>query len=180
MAKRLEAFKMDDPNKEEENYPLGPFRQTFQPRALPGMVLLFSAIFCGLMFVVETYTAIHKYLGPSDGLLSGRYRRDAILIAAILGMVFFILTVALSALYYSHKKSHVDLHEYGIRVVTWRKATAFPWMNIDDIKVEPIFGRSQRPVNWDYQLTRDDGARARFRGLEDMEFLAKRIERKVA
>jgi len=113
-------------------------------------------------------------------LISGRFRRDAILIAAILALVFALLTVILGALYYVHKKQRVDLFEYGIRVITWRGATSFPWISITDLEVEPIFGKSSTPVNWDFRLTRDDGMKSQFRGLEDLERLGKIVERKVS
>ncbi|MBC8506716.1 MAG: hypothetical protein H8D34_17770 [Chloroflexi bacterium] len=159
---------------------LGTLQNSYHPRALPGKVLLGSAIFCGLMSVLELITAVNKYLGPPNTVLSDRYRQDAIMIAAVLSVVFFLLAIALSALYFAHKKHRVDLYEYGIVVVTWRGSTDFPWRNIDDLKMLPIYGRSRRPVNWDITVVRNDDVAAKFRGLEGLTVLIKTIERKIA
>jgi len=132
------------------------------------------------MSVLEFVTAINKYLAPPNEILSDSFRKDAILIAAILGVVFFLLAAALGALYYAHTKHRVDLYEHGIDVVTWRGSTSFPWRNIDDLRAMPIYGRSRRPVNWDITVLRDDDVKAKFRGLEDLTGLVKRIERKIA
>ena len=162
-----------------EPHPLGKFRKSYTPRAAPGKAMLGMAIFCGVMSVVEIITAVNKYFTPPSTVLSDRFRQDAILIAAILGAVFFLLGLVMLALFYTHKKHRVDLYEYGFVVVTWRGSTSFRWDEIDDLQVMPIFGNSRRPINWDYTVTRDDGAKARFRGLEGLESLGRIIEGKI-
>ena len=166
-------------NQSNELHRLGKFRKTYTPRAAPGKVMLGSAIFCGLMSVIEFANAISKHLGPPNTVISDRYRQDAILIAAILGAVFFVIAVILSALYYTHKKHHVDLYEHGFVVVTWRGSTSFHWDEIYDLQIMPIYGRSRRPVNWNFTVTRDDGVKAQFRGLEGLESLGRIIEGKI-
>jgi hypothetical protein len=83
------------------------------------------------------------------------------------------------ALYYTHIKLRVDLYVNGFVVLTWRGSTAFPWDEIDDLQVMPIYGNSRRPVNWEYKVTRDDGVKARFRGLEGLESLGRIIEGRI-
>lgn len=163
-----------------EPHPLGTLRKSYFPRPVPGKVMLGSAIFCATMSVLEFITAISKYLGPPNTVLSDRYRQDAIFIAAILATIFFLLTIILSALYYTHKKHRVDLYEHGIVIATWRGNTAFPWDEIVDLQVLPIYGRGRRPVNWDFTVKRYDGTKARFRGLEGLEGLGKIIAREIA
>ena len=141
--------------------------------------MLGMAIFCGVMSVIEFITAVNKYFTPPSTILSDRFRQDAILIAVILGAVFFLLGLAMLALFYSHKKHRVDLYEYGFVVVTWRGSTSFRWDEIDGLEVVPIYGNSRWPVNWDYTVTRDDGVKARFRGLEGLESLGRIIEGKI-
>ncbi|MBT3389870.1 MAG: hypothetical protein HN413_05615 [Chloroflexi bacterium] len=162
-----------------EPHPLGTLRKSYFPRPVPGKVMLGSAIFCAAISVLEFITALSKYLGPPNKVLSDRYRQDAILIAAILALIFFLLAILLGALYYAHKKHRVDLYESGIVITTWRNSTAFPWYNTDDFQVMPIYGRSRKPINWDCTLTRDDGVKAQFRGLEGLESLIKTIEHEM-
>jgi len=162
-----------------EPHPLGNFQKAFTPRPTPGKVLLGSAIFCGVMSVIEFVTAINKFLAPPNEILGDSYRQDSIMIAAILGVVFLVLAVALGALYYAHTKHRVDVFEQGVVISSWRGSTTFPWNNIDDFKVLPIYGRSRRPVNWDCTVMRDDGTKAQFRGLVDLEILIKTVERKM-
>ena len=164
----------------KESHPLGNFRKSYTPRAVSGKVMLGSAIFCALMGVLEFANAISKYLGPPNTILSDRFRKDAILIAAILGVIFSLLTVTLGALYYTHKKHRVDLYEHGFVVITWRESTSFSWYNIDDYQVLPIYGRSNRPVNLNFTVRRDDGIKAQFRGLENLEALGRIIEAKIS
>lgn len=162
-----------------EPHPLGKLRNSYTPRIAPGKMMLGVAIFCGVMSVIEFITAVNKYFTPPSTVLSDRFRQDAILIAAILGAVFFLLGLAMLALFYTHKKHRVDLYEHGIVVFSWRGSVSFHWAEIDDLKVEPIYGNSRRPVNWDYTITRDDGVKARFRGLEGLESLGRIIEGKI-
>ena len=164
----------DEPNS------LGNLIKTYTPRVIPGKVLLGSAIFCGVMCILELITAIRKYLSPPNQVLSDRFRQDAIMIAAILSVIFFLLAVTLSALYYAHKKHRVDVFEHGILVSTWRNSIPFPWRNIDDLKAMPIYGSSTKPVNWEVTVLRDDDVEAKFRGLEDLAGLIKTMERKIA
>ena len=60
-------------------------------------------------------------------------------------------------------------------------AEALPshWHEINDFRAMPIYGNSRRPVNWDYTVTREDGVKARFRGLDDLESLGRIIEGKI-
>ena len=162
-----------------EPHLLGKFRKSYIPREAPGKVMLGMAIFCGVMTVIEFATALNKYFTPPSAILSDRFRQDAIMIAAILGAVFFLLGLAMLALYYTHIKHRVDLYEHGIVVVTWRGSVSFHWAEINDLDVVPIYGNSRRPVNWDYTITRDDGVKARFRGLDDLESLGRIIEGKI-
>ena len=162
-----------------EHYPLGKFRKSYTPRTAPGKVMFGVTIFCGVVTIIEFATAIYKYFSPPSTVLSDRFRQDAILIAAILGAVFLLLGLAMLALFYSHKKHRVDLYEYGFVVFTWRGGTSFRWDEIDNLQVVPIYGNSRRPVNWNYTITRDDGVKARFRGLEGLESLGRIIEGKI-
>ena len=162
-----------------EPRPLGKFRKSYTPRTAPGKVMFGVAIFCGVTSVVEFITAVNKYFTPPSTVLSDRFRQDAILIAAILGGVFFLLGLAMLALFYTHKKHRVDLYTHGFIVFTWRGSTTFTWENIYDFQVMPIYGNSRRPVNWDYTVTRDDDVKAQFRGLEGLESLGRIIEGKI-
>lgn len=166
-------------NQSNESHPLGKLRKSYSPRTTPGKVMLGMAIFCGVISVLEFANAISKYLKPPNDILGTSFRRDAIMIAVILGAVFFLLGIAMGALYYTHKKHRVDLYEHGFIVYTWRGSTSFSWHEIDDLQVTPIYGNSRRPVNWDYTVTRDDGVRAQFRGLEGLESLGRIIEGKI-
>ena len=166
-------------NQSTEPHPLGKLRNSYTPRTAPGKVMLGVAIFCGVMSVVEFITAVNKYLSPPSTVLSDRFRQDAILIAAILGAVFFLLGIIMLALYYTHSKHRVDLYEYGFVVITWRGSTSFNWHEINDFRAMPIYGNSRRPVNWDYTVTREDGVKARFRGLDGLESLGRIIEGKI-
>ena len=169
----------ENPMQSNEPHPLGKLRKSYTPRVAPGKVMLGMAIFCGVLSVIEFINALSKYLGPPNTVLSDRFRKDAIMIAAILGAVFFLLGLVMLALYYTHIKHRVDLYEHGIVVVTWRGSTSFHWSEIDDLQVVPIYGNSRIPVNWDYTVTRDDGVKARFRGLEGLESLGRIIEGKI-
>jgi len=141
--------------------------------------MLGTAIFCGVMSLVEFITATSKYLGPSNTVLSDRYRQDAIMIATTLGTIFLALTIFIGLLYYTHIKHRVDLYEHGIVVVTWRGSISFTWHRIEDYQIEPIYGRSRRPVNWNVTLIRNDDTKAQFRGLEDLGALIRILERKI-
>ncbi len=163
-----------------ETHQLGNIQKSYTPRNTPGKVLLGVAIFCGIVSVLEFVTAVNKYLAPPHEILGASYRNDAILIATILGVVFLLLAAALSAMYYAHTKHRVDIYELGVVIMTWRGSTIFQWNQIDDFKVLPIYGRSRRPVNWDCTITRNDGVKTQFRGLENLEALIKTIERKIA
>jgi hypothetical protein len=169
----------ENPVQSNDLYPLGKLRKSYPPRAAPGKVMLGVAIFCGVMSLVEFANALSKYLGPPNTVLSDRFRQDAILIAAILGGVLLLLGVIMIALYYTHIKHRVDLYEYGLVVVTWRGSTSFHWGEIDDLQVVPIYGNSRRPVNWNFTVTRDDGVKAQFRGLDGLESLGRIIEGKI-
>jgi len=158
----------------------GRFRKSFAPRAIPGRVLLGSAIFCGLFSMLEFTTAIRKYFAPPNTVLSDSFRKDAVLIAVILGVVFFLLAVILGALYYAHKKHRVDLYELGIVVVDWRGSISFPWDYIDDLQMMPIYGRSRKPVNWEFTIVRADGVKAKFRGLEGLETLGRVLKQEIS
>ncbi len=163
----------------DQNQSLGAFQNSFTPRVLPGRVILGSAIACVLLAVIQVITAINKALSPPSTVLSDRFRRDAILIAAILAGVFFLLAITLSALYYTHSKHRVDVYEEGLVIFTWRGSTAFSWDEIMEMKAEPIYGGSRRVVNWNITLTRSDGQTAQLRGLDGLMTLAKHIERKA-
>jgi hypothetical protein len=159
---------------------LGNFRKSFFPRAAPGKVMLGVAFFSAFMTVVEFVSAVNKYFKPPSTVLSDSYRQDSIMIAAILAVIFFLLTAVMIALYYVHKKHRVDLYDDGVVIITWRGSTTFAWENIYDLKVVPIYGRSTKPINWEYTLTRDDDVKATFRGLEGVRTLGKYIEKKVS
>lgn len=169
----------DNPIQSNNSHSLGEFRKSYTPRTAPGKVMLGMVIFCSVMSMIEFATAINKYFTPPSTILSDRFRQDAILIAAILGGVFFLLGLALGALYYTHKKHRVDLYELGFVVVTWRGRTSFTWENIYDFQVMPIYGNSSRPVNWNYTVTRNDDVKAQFRGLDGLESLGRIIESKI-
>ena len=159
---------------------MGSFQKSYVPRVLPGRVMFGSAIFCLLMCAVEFITGVNKYLSPPSTILSDRFRQDAILIAFILAAVFFILTLLLAGLIYSHKKHRVDLYAHGIVIFTWRGSSSFRWSEISDLKVEPIYGRSRTPVNWNVTVIRDDRVKAKFRGLQNLGQLIKLVERKAS
>ena len=159
---------------------LGNFRKSFFPRAAPGQALLGVAIFSAFMAVVEFVSALSKYFKPPSTVLSDSYRQDSIMIAAILSLIFFLLTIIMCALYYVHKKHRVDLFDGGVVIVTWRGSITFDWENIYDFEAMPIYGRSTRPINWEYTLTRDDDVKAKFRGLEGLRTLGNYIEKKVS
>jgi len=162
-----------------EPHLLGKFRKSYKPRVVPGKVMLGVAIFCGVMAVIEFATAINKYLSPPSTTLSDCYRQDSILIGVILGMVFILLGLIMLALYTTHIKHRVDLYEYGLVVFSWRGSTAFHWSEIDDYQVMPVYGYSRRAVNWDCTVTRDDGVKAQFRGLDGLESLIQIVEGKM-
>jgi hypothetical protein len=158
---------------------LGAFQKTFVARERPGRVILGVAIFCVLFAVIEFITAINKSLSPPSEILSDRYRQDAIMIALVLGIVFFLLALILGALYYSHIKHRVDVYENGLVVVTWRAKTMFLWDEIAKLTGVPIVGRSNQVVNWNFTVTDGEGQQAQFRGLEGLMTLKKIIERKA-
>ncbi len=164
----------------EQTLQLGNFRKSFFPRAAPGKAMLGVAFFSAFMAIVEFISAVNKYFKPPSTVLSDSYRQDSIMIAAILSVIFVLLTIIMCVLYYVHKKHRVDLYDGGVVIVTWRGSTTFAWENIYDLKVMPIYGRSTKPINWEYTLTRDDDVKATFRGLEGVRTLGKYIEKKVS
>ena len=156
---------------------LGEFRKTFLPRVLPGKVMLGSAIFCVAAGILEFISALNKYLSPPSSILSDRFRQDSIMISAILGIVFILIALSLVALYYTHIKHRVDLYVNGVVVATWRGETTVLWGDLMKVDKMPIYGRSRRPVNWNYTLYRFDGEKVQIRGLEGLGALGRIFEK---
>jgi hypothetical protein len=156
---------------------LGAFRKTFLPRVLPGRVLLGSAIFCVAFGVLEFVSALNKYLSPPRSVLSDRFRQDSIMISVILGIVFILVALSLAALYYAHRKHRVDLYTNGVVVATWRGEKTVLWGDLMKVDKMPIYGRSRRPVNWNYTLHRFDGEKVQIRGLEGLGVLGRVLEK---
>ena len=156
---------------------LGEFHKTFLPRVLPGQVLLGSAIFCVVAGILEFISALNKYLSPPSSVLSDRFRQDSIMISAILGVVFILISLSLVALYYTHIKHRVDLYTNGVVVATWRGEKTVLWGNLMKVDKMPIYGRSRRPVNWNYTLYRFDGEKVQIRGLEGLGVLGRMFEK---
>ncbi len=161
----------------EEFQKLGNLQESYLPRNTPGKVMFGVAIFCVIVSVLEFATAINKFLAPPHEILGSSYRNDSIMIATILGVVFLLLAAVMGAMYNVHIRHRVDLFELGVLITTWRGSTKFPWNEIEDFRVMPIYGRSRRPVNWDCTVRRADGVEAKFRGLENLEALIKTVER---
>ena len=156
---------------------LGEFRKTFLPRVFPGQVLLGSAIFCVVVGILEFVSALNKYLSPPRSVLSDRFRQDSITISVILGVVFILIALSLSALYYAHIKHRVDLYTEGVVVATWRGEKTVLWGNLMKVDKQPIYGRSRRPINWNYTLYQFDGEKVQIRGLEGLGVLGKVLEK---
>jgi hypothetical protein len=156
---------------------LGAFRKTFLPRVLPGRVLLGSAIFCIVAGILEFVSALNKYLSPPRSVLSDRFRQDSITIGVILGIVFILVSLSLAALYYAHRKHRVDLYANGVVVATWRGEKTVLWGNLMKVDKMPIYGRSRKPVNWNYTLYRFDGEKVQIRGLEGLGALGRVLEK---
>lgn len=171
---------MPDTQKQPEPHQtLGEHTNTFTPRITPGRAMLGTAIFCGIFSIIELITAINKFNTPPSQILSDRFRKDAILIAAILSIAFLMLCLLLLFLYYTHRKHSVDVYENGLVVHTWQGSTAFPWDEISEMSAEPVYGNSSQAINWTITLIRGDGKKAKFRGLDGITTLKKHIERKA-
>ena len=158
---------------------LGEFRKSFFPRRTPGLVLAGAAVFCFLFGLLEFFLALQQYFAPARTVLSDSFRQDRIMISAVLGVVFILLALILLALYISHIKARVDLYTNGVVVVSWRGSTALAWDEIMEVTKEPVYGRSETPINWTYTLFDYDRRKTRFRGVDGVTTLGRAVERQV-
>ncbi len=165
----------------QEAQSLGAFRKEYVPRVVPGRVMLGAAIFCGVMSVLEIGGFINKYLNIPGEIAATRYEADALMIAAILGIVFLVLAVVLGSLYFIHSRHRVRVYEGGVLVSTWREHRPVEWKQIVQLKKDPIYGRfsrdpSRKPINWTYTLLLNVGEPVTIRGLEELERLGRIIK----
>ncbi|MFL7868207.1 MAG: DUF6585 family protein [Anaerolineales bacterium] len=156
---------------------LGTFRKTFLPRVFPGKVLLGSATICVAVGILEFVSALNQYLSPPRSVLSDRFRQDSIMISVILGIVFVLIALSLAVLYYAHIKHRVDLYAEGVVVTTWQGQKTVLWGDLMKVDKQPIYGRSRRPINWNYTLYQFNGEKVQIRGLEGLGVLGKVLEK---
>jgi len=158
---------------------LGAFRKTYLPRVAPGRAMLGVAIFCVLLAIIEFITGINKSLQPPSEVLSDSFRQDSIRIAFILAGVFIVIAIVLGFLYYQHIKYRIHLYEDGLIVGTWRGDRVLLWEDIYKVEGFPIYGRSRRPVSWEYKLTTDYDEIIYLRGIDGIRTLGQYVERKA-
>ena len=158
---------------------LGEMRNSFHPRRAPGQVLAGAAVFCFLMGLLEFFLALNQANAPARTVLSDSFRQDRIMINAVLGAVFIVIALALLGLYISHKKARVDLYTNGIVVTAWRGSTTLLWDEIMAVTKQPIYGRTGKPINWNYTLLDGEGRKTHFRGLDGVTVLGRAVERAV-
>jgi hypothetical protein len=133
------------------------------------------------MSALEIAGAIQKYLNLPAGVAVSPNEKDALIIAAILGTVFFIVGTVLGILFYVHTKHRVTVFERGLLVTTWRGKTSFPWTHIVEVKKDPVYPRfgarkARKPINWTYTLFLSEGERVTIRGLAELERLGRVIK----
>ena len=158
---------------------LGEFRKTYIPRVAPGRAMLGVAIFSILMAIIELITGINKFLKPPSSVLSDSFRQDSIRIAFILTGAFILIAIAVGFLYYQHIKYRIHLYEHGLIVETWRGDKAVLWENLSDVEGFPIYGRSRKPISWEYKLRTDNGEIVYLRGIDGIRTLGQYVERKA-
>ncbi len=158
---------------------LGAFRKIYLPRVSPGRAMLGVAIFCVLVAIIEFITGINKSLKPPSEVLRDSFRQDSIRIAFILAGVFIVIAIVLGFLYYQHRKYRIHLYEKGLIVGTWRGKSIVLWEDIYKIESFPIYGRSRRPVNWEYKITTDHEETIHLRGVDGIRTLGQYVERKA-
>ena len=166
-------------NQRQDSDALGAFRKTYLPRVAPGRAMLGVAIFSLLMTVIELITGINKSLKPPSRVLSDSFRQDSIRIAFILAGAFILIAIVLGFLYYQHIKYRIHLYEHGLIIGTWRRDMVVLWENLYNVEGFPIYGRSRRPVSWEYKLTTDDREIVHLRGVDGIRTLGQYVERKA-
>ena len=171
-------------NQLEENR-LGEHRATYLPTVQPGRIMLRVAGACLLVSLLPFSTAVQKYFTKYT-VLSDRFRRDSIMINAIIGGTLILLVVILCTLYYHHKNHQMDLYADGFVFTDWLKSLAFRWDDVTEVYASPVYRnttrgyRSNRIVSWIYTVHRDDGKKVRISGLEGVGGLGRIIQSEVS
>lgn len=171
-------------NQPEENQ-LGEYRSTYLPTVQPGKIMLRVTVACLLVSLIPFSIAVQKYFTRYT-VLSDRFRRDSIMINAIIGGTLILLAVVLFVLYYHHKNRQADLYAYGFVFTDWLRGLTFRWDDVTEVYASPIYRntargyRSNLIVNWIYTVHRNDGKKVKITGLEGMSGLGKIIQAEVS
>ena len=164
---------------------LGEHRSTYLPTVQPGKILLRVAGASLLASLLPFSIAVQKYFTRYT-VLSDRFRRDSIMINAVIGGTLILLAVILFVLYYHHKHRQVDVYADGFVFTDWLKSLAFRWDDVTEVYASPVYRntargyRSDRIASWIYVVHRNDGKKVRITGLEGVGGLGKIIQSEVS
>ncbi len=171
-------------NQLDENQ-LGEHRSTYLPTVQPGKILLWVAVACFLFSALPFSIVIQKYFARYT-VLSDRFRRDSIMINAVIGGTLILLAVILCVLYYHHKSRQVDVYAEGFVFTDWFRSLAFRWDDVTEVYASPIYRnttrgyRSNRIASWLYVVHRNDGKKVRITGMTSVKALGKTIQSEVS
>jgi hypothetical protein len=164
---------------------LGEHRSTYLPTVQPGKIMLRVAGACLLISLLPFSIAVQKYF-TRYAVLSDRFRRDSIMINAVIGGTLILLAVILFVLYYHHKHRQVDVYADGFIFTDWLRSLAFRWDDVTEVYASPVYRNttrgysSNRIASWLYIVHRNDGKKVRITGLEGVSVLGKMIQSEVS